>query len=225
VSALGAIACCTAVVCLVFMFAPAPSAPDRGAGAFARWRSLVDRREDDRVAATRAREVLQGTLAGLRAGLPLSAALRAATAERTGAFGRAMRAFDLGMPLDTALRDAAARSRDRRVMLACDALALVAADQLAPTRSAAIIASVSDRLAFEDHLLEDVRARTAGARAQIALLAVLVPAIALYLAITLPGLAATLTTPLGTHVLLPAAALFEGAGLVASRRIVRGLAT
>ena len=86
-----------------------------------------------------------------------------------------------------------------------------------------MVASVADRLAFEDRLVEEIHARTSGVRAQIILLALLVPAIAAYLAFTLPGLAATLMTPLGLGVLMPGALAFEIAGIVASRRIVRGV--
>ena len=56
------------------------------------------------------------------------------------------------------------------------------------------------------------------------LLALLVPALALYLVATMPGLAATLASPVGRLVLLPAAAVFELAGIVASRAIVRDIA-
>jgi Flp pilus assembly protein TadB len=80
-------------------------------------------------------------------------------------------------------------------------------------------------LSFEERLLAEVRARTSGMRAQIVLLALLVPALALYLVATMPGLAATLATPLGMHVLLPAAFLFEIAGILTSRAIVGALRT
>jgi hypothetical protein len=55
------------------------------------------------------------------------------------------------------------------------------------------------------------------------LLAVLVPAIAGYLVATVPGVGSTLTSTLGTHVLIPASLLFETAGIIASRGIIRGV--
>jgi Flp pilus assembly protein TadB len=55
------------------------------------------------------------------------------------------------------------------------------------------------------------------------LLAALVPGLALYLALTVPGMAETFTTPLGRFVLLPLAALLELAGIVASRRLMNGI--
>ena len=82
---------------------------------------------------------------------------------------------------------------------------------------------MADRLAFEERLDEEVRARTGGLRAQVILLALVVPAIAAYLALTVPSLAATLEQPIGRFVLVPAAALLELAGLIASRRAIDGV--
>ena len=173
--------------------------------------------------------ILQSTCAALRSGLPLASALRLAL-ERTDPdardpFERALRAFDLNAALDEALRAAAQEARDHRLRLALEALALAAGEQLPATRAAAVIASVADRLSFEERLLAEVRARTSGVRAQIVLLALLVPALASYLVLTMPGLAATLASPLGTRVLVPAALAFEIAGILASRAIVRRIAT
>lgn len=187
------------------------------------------RRRRDRVrAAAGATAVLQGTHAALRSGLPIALALRAALVAvdqpAREPFESALRAFDLNASLGEALRDVAAQTRDRRLVLALEALALVASEQLPAARAASIVAGVADRLAFEERLLAEVRARSSGLRAQIVLLALLVPAIALYLVLTLPGLGATLATPLGARVLVPAAIAFETLGIVASRAIVRGMA-
>ncbi len=193
--------------------------------------ALIDRarRRGERArAAAGAGGVLHGTHAALRSGLPIALALRASLAaadpDVRAPFDRALRAFDLNASLADALRDAAAAARDRRLVLALEALALVASEELPATRAAAIVASVADRLSFEERLLAEIRARSSGVRAQIVLLALLVPALALYLVMTLPGLGATLATPLGAHVLVPAAVLFELAGIIASRAVVRGIA-
>jgi Flp pilus assembly protein TadB len=171
-------------------------------------------------------ETLQATHAGLRSGLPLPLALRNAVdggpADARAMLSGALRAFDLNIPLDDALRAAAANA-DRRVSLGLDALALIAAEQLAASRAAAVLGSVCDRLAFEERLVAEVAARTGGLRAQIVLLAVLVPAIAAYLVMTVPGVGSTLASALGTHVLIPAAVLFETAGILASRGIIRSV--
>ncbi|HEY3217506.1 MAG TPA: hypothetical protein VGK15_00295 [Candidatus Limnocylindria bacterium] len=191
---------------------------------------LIDRIRRDRDharAAAGAVGILQGTQAALRSGLPIALALRrsldTSPPGTRAPFDRALRAFALNASLAGALRDVATEVRDRRLVLALEALALVAGEQLPAARGAAIVASVADRLAFEERLLAEVHARSSGIRTQIVLLALLVPALAVYLVWTLPGLGATLATPLGAHVLVPAAILFELAGIVASRAIVRGI--
>jgi Flp pilus assembly protein TadB len=50
-----------------------------------------------------------------------------------------------------------------------------------------------------------------------------VPALSLYLLLTMPGLSQTLSSPIGRFVLVPLALLLEIAGIVASRRVVRGV--
>ncbi|HEV8653902.1 MAG TPA: hypothetical protein VGR85_00115 [Candidatus Limnocylindria bacterium] len=168
--------------------------------------------------------LLQMTLAGLRSGASLTEALRHATksgqAIAPASFAKAMRAFDLGAPLDVALRGARLAARDRRVIVGLDALSLCVGERLSASRCATLIASAVDRLVFEQRITEDVRARTSGLRVQVVLLAALVPGLALYLAITVPGLAETLGMPLGRFVLLPLAATLELAGILASRRVV-----
>lgn len=177
----------------------------------------------------RSLDVLQMVSTALLAGVPLAASLRLASdgaaPVRGDPYLRLTRAIDLNTPLDEALRDAAADpALDRRTRLALDALALVATERLPASRAGAVVASVADRMAFEAQLLEEVRARASGVRAQIVLLALLVPALALYLVATMPGLAATLASPIGRFVLLPAASAFEIAGIIASRAIVRDVA-
>jgi Flp pilus assembly protein TadB len=76
---------------------------------------------------------------------------------------------------------------------------------------------------FERRLRDDVRSRTSGLRVQIALLAALVPGLALYVGLTVPGVADALATPLGRFVLLPLAAVLETAGILLSRHVVQDL--
>lgn len=188
-------------------------------------RTLAARRRDERARETVA--LLQMTLAGLRSGASLTEALRLAAGSgpefALGPFAGAVRAFDLGESLDGALSQARKRARDRRVILGLEALTLCVSEQLPGSRCAMLIASAVDRLVFERQLADDLRARTSGLRGQIALLAALVPGLALYLAVTVPGLAETFTTPLGRFVLLPVAASLEAIGIVASRRLVRDI--
>jgi Flp pilus assembly protein TadB len=184
-------------------------------------RTLAARRRDERARQTIA--LLQMTLAGLRSGAGLTEALRLASASGPevdfGPFAAALRSFDLGAPLDAALRDARGRTRDHRPIVGLDALSLCIAEQLPASRCVTLIASTIDRLLFEQRIVEDVRARTSGLRLQIVLLAALVPGLALYLALTVPGMAETLATPLGRFVLLPLAAILEVIGILASRRV------
>ena len=226
----GALAAGIAVAAIILAAAARPAVldarRDKALSLAARlFSSVAARRLRDR-SSRRTLETLQATHAGLRSGLPLPLALRKAVdagpAEARAMFSGALRAFDLNIPLDDALRDAAQRA-DRRVSLGLEALALLAAEQLAAARAAAVLGSVCDRLAFEERLVAEVSARTGGLRAQMVLLAVLVPAIAGYLVATVPGVGSTLTSMLGTHVLIPAAVLLETAGIIASRGIIRSV--
>lgn len=186
-------------------------------------RVLVARRRDARSAETLA--VMQVTLAGLRSGASLPEALRLATRSAPETvFAAAVRSFDLGAPLDVALRAARPRLGDRRVTPGLEALSLCVSERLPASRCATLVAATVDRLVFERRLRDDVRSRTSGLRAQIALLAVLVPGLALYIGLTVPGVADTLATPLGRFVLVPLAVLLEVAGILLSRHIVHDLA-
>jgi Flp pilus assembly protein TadB len=185
------------------------------------------RAEAARERARRALGTIVGTAeAGLRSGSSLPEALRRcvdASPDPITArpLGEAIRAFDLGASLAPALTSAAERARDPRSTLALGTLALGIEQRLPRERMADLMAAVGERLAFEQRLEDEVHARAAGARQQQRLLAVLVPSLAFYLALTMPTLAATLGTDLGRFVLIPSAALLEVAGVILGRRIVR----
>jgi Flp pilus assembly protein TadB len=227
---LGALAAGIAVAALALAAAAPNSGVPLGSHTFGpsleRIRDALEERRRRKRSSKVLLETLQATHAALRSGLPLPLALRNAVhggpADARAMLSVALRAFDLNIPLDDALRAAAANA-DRRVSLGLDALALIAAEQLAASRAAAVLGSVCDRLAFEERLVAEVAARTGGLRAQIVLLAVLVPVIAAYLVMTVPGVGSTLTSSIGTHLLIPAAILFETAGILASRNIMRSV--
>jgi Flp pilus assembly protein TadB len=178
-----------------------------------------------RLATTR---LLRATEAALRSGASLPEALRRAcgapTADRLARrpFVDALRAFDLGAPLDQSLRKSADSATDARERIALETLAMGIASRLPYDRAGILVAAVAERLAFEERLDEEIRARTAGLRSQVVLLALVVPAIAVYLAFTVPTLAATLGQPIGRFVLVPAALALEVIGVIASRRAVEG---
>lgn len=196
----------------------APSLVLRSRAAAVRWRA--------RLGTT---HLLRATEAALRSGASLPEALRRASDDATEErlarrpFVEAVRAFDLGAPLDQALRTSARRATDSRSRIALETLAMGIASRLPHDRAGALVGAVADRLAFEERLDEEVRARTGGLRAQVVLLALVVPAIAAYLAITVPSLAATLGQPIGRFVLIPAAVALEVAGLIFSRRAIDGV--
>jgi len=206
-----------------------PAAPAAAAAAIApsiavRVRAAAAQRRS-RIATTR---LLRVTEATLRASGGIAEALRRAVAGCDDALARApfeesLRAFDLGAALDEALGAAAVSSRDPRVRLSLETLAIGVSARVSGDRAAVLLGAVADRLAFEERVDEEVRARTSGLRAQVILLAAVVPGIAVYLALTVPSLGATLTTPLGRNVLIPAAAALEIIGIVASRRAVDGV--
>jgi hypothetical protein len=178
-----------------------------------------------RIATTR---LLRGTEAVLRSGGGLAEALRRgvdASEDRLARrpFAEAVRAFDLGAPLDEALRSAASGTRDRRARMALESLAIGVTLRLPGDRAGVLVAAVTDRLAFEERLDEEIRARTSGLRSQVLLLAAVVPGIAAYLAATIPSLGVTLSAPIGRTILVPAAIALELIGIVASRRAVDGV--
>ena len=205
------------LLAIVAVGALTPSIVIRSRAGAARWRA--------RLATT---HLLRATEAALRSGASLPESLRracgAATEDRLARrpFVAALRAFDLGAPLDKALREAADATADPRSRIALDTLAVGIAARLPFDRAGILVAAVADRLAFEERLDEEIRARTAGLRSQVVLLALVVPAIAAYLAFTVPSLAATLGQPIGRFVLIPVAAALEVVGVVASRRAVDG---
>lgn len=180
-------------------------------------------RERARRAVTR---VIAGAEAALRSGATLPDALRREAEASADPIARralldALRAFELGESLDPGLRGAALAARDQRIALALETLALGVGERLPRERLADLLASLADRLTFEERLDDEVRARASGARQQQWLLAALVPAIAVLLVATMPSLAEALGSQIGRFVLVPGAIAFEVAGIVLARRIVR----
>jgi Flp pilus assembly protein TadB len=168
------------------------------------------------------------TQASLRSGLALPEALRRAVSGCEDAitrrpFDEALARFDLGDPLDLALGAGALRADGPRLRDAMQTLALGVSERMPAGRAASLIGAVAELAQHDDALEAEVQARSAGVRMQMYLLAAVVPILALYLVITMPGLAATLASPIGRTVLLPGAGLLEIAGIVVSRRIVRSV--
>lgn len=174
-------------------------------------------------------QVLVTAHAMLRSGVALPEALRRASAACEDRIARhpfeiAMGRFDLGAALDDAIRSAVASSTDRRLVETFHTLALGVTERLPIERAASLLEAMAERAVHDERMDAEIRARTAGLRLQSYLLAGIVPAIALYLVATMPGLGATLATPLGRTVLIPVAIILEIVGVVVSRRVVRGVA-
>ena len=194
-----------------------PSVVARSRAGTVRWRA--------RRATT---HLLRAAEAALRSGASLPESLRRATEGTDDRLARrpfvdALRAFDLGAPLDEALRTSAHQSNEPRSRMVLETIAMGIASRLPYDRAGVLVGAVADRLGFEERLEEEVRARTGGLRTQVILLALLVPAIASYLGLTVPSLAVTLGEPIGRFVLIPAAVTLEVLGLIASRRVIDGV--
>ena len=195
-----------------------------GPSVFVRYRAEGARQRAAR-ATTR---LLRATEGALRSTMPLPEALRRASDATADVLARrpfvdALRAFDLGASLDEALRTSAALASDARTRAALETLALGVASRLPHERAAQLVGSIADRLAFEERIADEVRARTSGLRSQVLLLALIVPAMALYLGLTVPSLPTTLASPIGRYVLVPASLGLEVVGIVLSRRLVRAV--
>ena len=172
--------------------------------------------------------LLVATHAGLRSGLALPEALRRAVAGCTDPIARqpfedALARFDVGDPLDVSLTAGALRAREPRTADAMRTLALGVAERMPVDGSASLLSAVADLARHDELLLDEIRARSAGVRVQMYMLAAVVPLLAGYLVVTMPGLAATLGSGVGRTFLVPAAAILEVAGIVVSRRIVRSV--
>ena len=194
----------------------------------------VDRGARPRAGGPRSRagalaQLLLDAHAALRSGIALPEALRRAAAGCPDRLARrpletALQRFDLGDALDQAIREAVAGSTDRRLAATFHTLALGISERLPIERAAALLGAMAERAVHDERVDADIRARTAGVRVQSYLLAAIVPALSAYLVATMPGLGATLATPLGRTVLIPVAAVLEVAGIVVNRRVVRGVA-
>lgn len=137
-----------------------------------------------------------------------------------GVLARAVREFTMGAPLSAALR-AAAPDADRGARQALLGVALGVDERLPIAQLRLLVGSAVERLGFEEQLATEVRARASGARVQIWAMALLVPALGGYLAMTVSLVAETLSSDLGRHLLLPGAAALEVAGILLARRTVR----
>lgn len=167
---------------------------------------------------------LQVLAAALASGASLVEAVRRAIADEPDELTarplrRALREFSVGAPLADALA-ASAREAHAQGRAALLTIALGVEERLPVQQLRDLVGSVVERLRFEEELRGELAARTTGARAQIWAMALIVPALAGYLVLTVPLVGETLSSDLGTRLLIPGAAALEIAGVLLARRML-----
>jgi len=166
-------------------------------------------------------------LAGLTAGNTYLDALRQARLSCTDPWIRedldyVVQRFLLDVPLHESLLTVRARVVSRNLGLIWETLMICAGNQLPTQAARTLFVELSSTVQFNVQLANEVRARSSGQRAQIWLLAVIVPGMYLYLRLMSPQLLSVLDeTAVGRYLLVPLAAALEVLGLTLSFRIAR----
>jgi Flp pilus assembly protein TadB len=171
--------------------------------------------------------LLQALLAGLASGGTYLDALRQARLSVTDRWLHddldfVIQRFLLDAPLHESLMEVRARTTTRNLGLIWDTLRICTEHHLPTQKARTLLIELSATVQFNVQLANEVKARSSGQRAQIWLLAVIVPGLYLYLRLMSPQLLSVLDdTMLGRFVLFPLAALLQVAGIVLSVRIAR----
>lgn len=191
--------------------------------AYLGWLVLSQARRSEAMAPA----LLQAIIAGLSAGNTYLEALRhARRASNDPWIGEdldfVIQRFILNVPLSDSLREVRARTTTRNLGLIWETLSICDANHLPTQAARTLLVELSSAVQFNVQLTNEVRARSAGQRAQIWLLAVIVPGMYLYLRLVNPQLLSVLDeTVLGRFILFPLAAVLEIAGIALSFRIAR----
>lgn len=171
--------------------------------------------------------LLQSLLAGLASGGTYLDALRQARLSVTDRWlqddlDSIIQRFLLDAPLHESLTEIRAHTTTRNLGLIWDTLRICTENHLPTQKARTLLFELSATVQFNVQLANEVKARSSGQRAQIWLLAVIVPGLYLYLRLMSPQLLSVLDdTIVGRFVLFPLAALLEIAGIVFSFRIAR----
>jgi Flp pilus assembly protein TadB len=171
--------------------------------------------------------LLQAVLAGLTAGSTYLDALRQARLSSNDLWIRedldfVIQRFMLDAPLHESLREVRARTTTRNLGLIWETLTVCAENHLPTQAARTLFFELSTAVQFNVQLANEVRARSSGQRAQIWLLAVIVPGMYVYLRLTSPQLLSVLDqTWMGRFILLPLAAALEVVGIALSVRLAR----
>jgi Flp pilus assembly protein TadB len=114
------------------------------------------------------------------------------------------------------------RQASRNLRLVWDALAVSIRTQQPASAAGQVLASLGEAARANRSIARQAAAESRGLRMQAAILAVVIPAMFLYLSAVNPELIRPVTsTPLGQYVLLPAAVLLEITGIFLSWRVTR----
>jgi Flp pilus assembly protein TadB len=137
-------------------------------------------------------------------------------------FDEATARYYANEPLGDALLVVRGRQASRNLRLVYDALIVAARTQQPASAAGEVLASLAEAARANRAIARQAAAESKGLRLQAAILAIVIPAMFLYLLAVNPELIAPVTsTALGQLVLLPAAVLLEVAGIVLSWRVTR----
>jgi Flp pilus assembly protein TadB len=130
--------------------------------------------------------------------------------------------FLLDAPLHEGLRQVRTRTRTRNLGLIWETLRICTEHHLPTDKARTLLLDLTGTVQFNVQLANEVRARSSGQRAQVWLLAIIVPGMYLYLRLMTPQLLSVLDdTVLGQFILFPLAAALEVGGVLLSLRITR----
>jgi Flp pilus assembly protein TadB len=125
-------------------------------------------------------------------------------------------------PPADALVEIRRRQAGRNLSLVYDALITLTRTHQPASAAGEVLASLGEASRSNQSIVRQAAAESRGLRLQAAILAVVIPALFLYLTVANGELIAPVAaTPLGRYVLFPAAALLEVTGIVLSWRVTR----
>jgi Flp pilus assembly protein TadB len=114
------------------------------------------------------------------------------------------------------------RQASRNLRLVYDALAVAVRTQQPASAAGQVLATLSEAARANRSIARQAAAESKGLRMQAAILAIVIPALFIYLSAVNPELIRPVSsTALGQYVLLPAAVLLEVVGIVLSWRVTR----
>ena len=200
-----------------------------GAAGFAVPRLYLDAlvRAQHRRSEAEAPRLLQVLLASLTAGRTYLEALqeaRSRTADRwvRDDLDHIISQFHLDVPLEASIAEVRATTTGRNLGLIWDNLAICIANRIPAARAKELLVELSATVLFNVQVQQEVRARTSGQRAQIFLLAAIVPGLFLYLRVINGDFFIVLDqTAIGRYLLFPLAVCLEVLGVVLSFRVSR----